>query len=157
MSAPSPGQPKKFFRKVTRLDNAEIRLDADMIRLLIAIDETKEIGQIARELKMDAPALKAALTKLIQVGLVEPVDAATGSRDRHLDAEFLSAFQSQLTLAVGPMAAFLIEEAAADLKLNPKRMTRDQAAELVRLVSEEIPDQHSSTRFKKTMLEWIKA
>jgi predicted ArsR family transcriptional regulator len=156
MPAPSSGQPKKFFRKVTRLDSDEICLDADMIRLLIAIDETKEIGQIARELKMDAATLKAALVRLLQINLVEPVDGRIDTGEPPLEPEFLKAFQAQLTRSVGPMAPLLIEEAAADLQLNVNRITRDQAAELIRLVSEEIPDPDSSTQFKKDMLDWIR-
>jgi hypothetical protein len=54
------------------------------------------------------------------------------------------------------MAPLLIEEAAAEMQLNVNRITRDQAAELIRLVSEEIPDPDSSTQFKKDMLEWIR-
>lgn len=157
MSAPSGGQPKKYFRKVTRLDSEEICLDADMIRLLIAIDETKDIVQIARELKMDAPTVKAALINLLKIKLVEPVDPPAERSDQPLDAEFLPAFRSQLTRAVGPMAPLLIEEAAADLMLNLKQISKNQAAELIRRVSEEIPDSDSSTRFKKTMLEWIRS
>ena len=44
-----PDQSNKHFRKVTRLDSTEVCLDADMIRLLIAIDERKPLGRIAAE------------------------------------------------------------------------------------------------------------
>ena len=37
------------YRKVTRSDNEEVLLDTDMIRLLIAIDETKALGRIAQD------------------------------------------------------------------------------------------------------------
>jgi len=33
---------KMFFRKVTPVDSNEIRLNADMIRLLMVIDENKD-------------------------------------------------------------------------------------------------------------------
>lgn len=133
-----------------------ISLDADMIRLLIVIDETREIGQIARELKMDAATLKATLVKLLKIKLVEPVDHPAEPGEKVLPPDFLQAFQSRLTRSVGPMAALLVEEAAADLQLDAARISRDQAAELIRRVAEEIPDPESRTQFKKAMLEWIR-
>jgi hypothetical protein len=41
-----PGHLENYYRKVIRKDNNEISLDADMIRLLIAIDENKSLYQI---------------------------------------------------------------------------------------------------------------
>jgi hypothetical protein len=42
-----PGHLENYYRKVIRKDNNEISLDADMIRLLIAIDENKSLYQIS--------------------------------------------------------------------------------------------------------------
>jgi hypothetical protein len=42
-----PGHLESYYRKVIRKDHNEISLDADMIRLLIAIDENKSLYQIA--------------------------------------------------------------------------------------------------------------
>jgi hypothetical protein len=41
-----PDHLENYYRKVIRKDNNEISLDADMIRLLIAIDENKSLYQI---------------------------------------------------------------------------------------------------------------
>ena len=42
-----PGHLENHYRKVIRKDHNEISLDADMIRLLIAIYENKSLYQIA--------------------------------------------------------------------------------------------------------------
>ncbi|NIS18203.1 MAG: helix-turn-helix transcriptional regulator, partial [candidate division Zixibacteria bacterium] len=68
-----PGQQQTYYRKVIRKDHDQISLDADMIRLLIAIDENKSLYQIADEVDMRADTLKTNLEKLLQQGLIEPV------------------------------------------------------------------------------------
>ncbi|MGD8764554.1 MAG: hypothetical protein PVG87_19770, partial [Desulfobacteraceae bacterium] len=62
-----------FFRKIIRKDSDEISLDADMIRLLIAIDENKSLHQIAEEVDMETTTLKKTLSKLLNQRLIEPV------------------------------------------------------------------------------------
>ena len=93
---------KTRFRKVTRLDSSEICLDADMIRVLIAIDESKDIGKVAREVGMDAPAMKATLSKLLELSLIEPVKI----EGVYLDEAFIQALKRNLSKAVGPMATW---------------------------------------------------
>ena len=44
-----PEQPEIFYRKIHRKDHDQIALDAEMVRLLIAIDEKKSLSQIAAE------------------------------------------------------------------------------------------------------------
>ena len=61
MSATRSDQVDLYFRKVIRKDSDEISLDADMIRLLIAIDENKSLYQIAEEVDMQTPTLKSCL------------------------------------------------------------------------------------------------
>ncbi|MGD9114540.1 MAG: hypothetical protein PVI77_19410, partial [Desulfobacterales bacterium] len=52
------GRPDVYYRKVIRKDNEEVALDADMIRLLIAIDENKSLYQIAEEADMEKAAFE---------------------------------------------------------------------------------------------------
>jgi hypothetical protein len=143
---------KMHFRKVTRLDSSEICLDADMIRVLIAIDETKDIAKVAKEVSMDAPAIKATISKLLELNLIEPVR----EKGAYLDEGFIQSLKKNLSRAVGPMAEILIEDVAADLNLSTREIPREQAAEFIGSLAMEIPDEESSVQFKKAMLELIK-
>ena len=58
------GQVDLYFRKVIRKDSDEISLDADMIRLLIAIDENRSLYQIAEEVDMETTTLKTILVMI---------------------------------------------------------------------------------------------
>ena len=65
------GRSDVYYRKVIRKDNDAVSLDADMIRLLIAVDENKNLYQIAEEVDMGSLAFKTALSKLLDQGLIE--------------------------------------------------------------------------------------
>jgi hypothetical protein len=80
-----PGQQQTYFRKVIRKDNDQISLDADMIRLLIAIDENKSLYQIADEVDMRADTLKLNLEKLLQQGLINQFVKSNWSHVRNFN------------------------------------------------------------------------
>jgi hypothetical protein len=143
------GYEESYYRKVLRKDHDKISLDADMIRLLIAIDENKSLYQIADEVDMDATALKKNLSKLLAQGLIEPV-----KKDLHvLDQIFLQALKINLSMAIGPMAEILIEEVVSQMELTAPEITLHQAAELIAILSNEIPDAQKRIKFKKSMMD----
>jgi len=143
------GYEESYYRKVIRKDHDKISLDADMIRLLIAIEENKSLYQIADEVEMEATALKKNLSKLLAQGLIEPV-----KKDLHvLDKIFLQALKINLSMAIGPMAEILIEEVVSEMELTAPEITLHQAAELITTLSHEIPDANKRIEFKKSMMD----
>ena len=148
MNVPRSDQVDLYFRKVIRKDSDEISLDADMIRLLIAIDENKSLYQIAEEVDMQAPTLKSTLSKLLEQGLIEPVKKDIA----YLDHLFLEALRINLSRVIGPMAEILIEDVVEDMNLKASEIPANQAAELINNLSLEIPDDKDRIEFKKSML-----
>ncbi len=140
-----------FFRKVIRKDSNEISLDADMIRLLIAIDENKSLYQIAEEVDMETTTLKKTLSKLLEQRLIEPVKKDVP----YLDRVFLEALRINLSKIIGPMAEILIEDVVADMELKTSEIPVNQAAELINNLSLEIPEEKGRIEFKKSMLNII--
>ena len=148
MDIPDLDQGDLYFRKVMRKDSDEISLDADMIRLLIAIDENKSLYQIAEEVDMETTTLKNTLSKLLEQELIETVKKDIP----HLDRFFLEALRINLSKAIGPMAEILIEDIVAEMDLNTSEIPVNQAAELINNLSLEIPDEQNRIDFKKLML-----
>jgi len=144
-----PGYQENYYRKVIRKDTDEISLDADMIRLLIAIDENKSLYQIAGEVEMQAVTLKKNLSKLLEQGLIEPVKKDLPV----LDKIFLQALKINLSKTIGPMAEILIEEVVSDMELTAPEIPVHQAAELITALSHEIPDEIKRIEFKKSMMD----
>ena len=144
-----PDQQQIYYRKVIRREHSQISLDADMIRLLIAIDENKSLYQIADEVDMRAETLKANLEKLLRQGLIEPVKKDLPVLDRI----FLQALKINLSKVIGPMSEILIEEVVSQMELNSPGIPMDQAAELIATLSHEIPDEEKRIEFKKSMMD----
>jgi predicted transcriptional regulator len=144
-----PGRQQTYFRKVIRKNNDQISLDADMIRLLIAIDENKSLYQIADEVDMRADTLKINLEKLLQQGLIEPVKKDLPVLDRI----FLQALKINLSKVIGPMSEILIEEVVSEMELTGPGIPVDQAAELIATLSHEIPNEENRIEFKKSMMD----
>jgi predicted transcriptional regulator len=138
-----------YFKKIIRKDAEQVSLDANMIRLLLAIDEHRSLNQIADAVDMDTITLKQALAELLKRGLIEPVRRSAP----HLDRMFYDALRINLSKAIGPMAEILIEDAAAEMNLTLNRIPVDQAAELITNISYEIPDDENRILFKKSMIQ----
>ena len=137
-----------YYRKVIRKDNDAVSLDADMIRLLIAVDENKNLYQIAEEVDMGSLAFKTALSKLLDQGLIEPVQKDIPV----LDQSFIKTLRINLSRAIGPMAEILIEDMAEEMEIGPSAIPVNQAAELIAHLSLEVPDEDNRMQFKKSML-----
>ena len=142
------GRSNVYYRKIIRKDNDAVSLDADMIRLLIAINENKNLYQIAEEVNMGAAEFKKALSKLIDQGLIEAVQKDIPV----LDQAFIKTLRIHLSRAVGPMAEILIEDQADEMDINPAAIPVNQAAELIAHLSLEVPDEGNRMQFKKSML-----
>jgi hypothetical protein len=148
----SPGRPKMFFRKVTPTDSHEIQLNADMIRLLMVIDENKDLLQISNEAGMDISMLNHILTKLLKLKLIEPVEKKT----QFLSEKFIEAMKTNLSQAVGPMAHIIIEDTVAEMELKMSEIPGHQAAELISNIAREVPEEKNQIEFKKTMIKIMK-
>ena len=142
------GRSDIYYRKVIRADNEEVSLDADMISLLIAIDESKNLYQIADEMDMDNTTFRRALSKLLDQGLIEPVQKDIPV----LDDSFLESLRINLSKAIGPMAEILIADVLEDMELDPDGIPVNHAAEMITQLSLEVPDGENQIQFKKSML-----
>lgn len=137
-----------YFRKRIRKDLEPVSLDADMIRLLLAIDERKSLYQIAAEVEMDAAAFKKNLKKLLEQGLIETVQKPAA----RVDQRFLPTLRMNLARVIGPMADIVVDDCVAELKLDAAAIALEQAAELINRVALEIPNEDGRIRFKKSMI-----
>jgi hypothetical protein len=142
------GRSDIYYRKVIRQDNEKVSLDADMIRLLIAIDESKSLYQIADEVDMDNTTFRQALSKLLAQGLIEPAQKDIPV----LEESFLESLRIHLSKEIGPMAEILIADAIEEMELDPNGIPVNHAAEMITRLSLEVPDGENQIQFKKAML-----
>ena len=140
------------FRRVVKDDLGRFSFDSQMLSVFMALDGIKNLGAVAREVGLNLGTIKAVVSRLMRLKLVEPVQEALSI----LDDDFFDYLRSELSMAIGPLADVLIEDAAEDLGHDIERFPSHRAAELVDLLSQDIQRDEKRTAFKYNMVKKLK-
>lgn len=142
------------FRKTNLASSNEITFDADMLKLLMAIDEDKTIRQIIGDVALTPAAFKESLMKLIKLKLIEKVDAA--ALVSYVGEAFMARLRELLVALTGPLGEVLMEESAEEMNLDIKKIPRDQVGDFVYNIANQMPGEKQKNEFSTAMLEEIK-
>jgi DNA-binding phage protein len=151
MPIDSPDLPQRYFKKAIQKNMENITLDAEMIRLLMAIDENKNISQVARAAEMNLPQVRNTLSKLLELKLVLPVTKDT----IYLKQSFIEFLKTKLSEAVGPMGEILIEDILDEMGLQIDRIPVNTAPDFLGNIAREIPQVENRTVFKNAVFSQI--
>jgi len=122
------------------------------LTLFMELDGKKSLAVISRKTGLKMSTLREAAGKLLRLKLVEQVAEAIAA----VDADFMDTLKRELSLAIGPLAQILIEDAVNDLGQSVTRFPSRQAPELVESLSREIHREDKRAAFKQVMLRKIK-
>ena len=140
------------FRRTPHHDLGEFSLDSAMLSLLMELDGENSLGTVAQKVGLDLGTMKKVITKLYRLKLVEPVKSTVPL----IDQEFLAELKRELTLAIGPLAGVLIEDAIGDMGYKQNRIPSHKAAELVELLARDINRDEKKNVFKMNMVKALK-
>jgi hypothetical protein len=140
------------FNRIPAQNLGELSLDGQMLSVLMEVDGRQTAGAIARKLGMNLGETRHVISKLMELKLIEAGEDSLSI----LDAEFLETLNKELSLAVGPIAEVLIEDATGDLGYAPERFPTHRAAELVDLLARQIRREEKLTSFKQNMVNMIR-
>ena len=140
------------FRKTNFTAYNETVFDADMLKLLMAIDEGKPILQIAKEIQMDPAVFKETFLRLYKLKLIEEVQ----QKIVYVDGHFVTHLRETLINLTGPLGAILMEETAEKMNMQVSKIPKSMAADFVYQVAKEIPGEKQQAEFKKLMIQEIK-
>ncbi|MGE5841478.1 MAG: hypothetical protein ACM335_04310 [Deltaproteobacteria bacterium] len=140
------------FRRVVREDTAEYSFDAQMLTLFMDFDGRKSLAEISKKTGLKMSTVRGAANKLLKLKLIEQVTETVTA----LDADFMETLKRELSLAIGPLAQILIEDAANDLGQSVMRSPVRRAPELVETLSREIQREDKRAAFKQAMIRKIK-
>ncbi len=143
---------KRVFRPVQGDGMGEFSMDGSMLKVLLELDGKKNFGQVAARLRITPEELVPIMKKLLRLSLIEPLP----DKDSMVDNGFFQDLRRELSLAVGPIAEFLIDDAVADLGHRRATFPKKHAAELVEMLARQIKRPEKQMAFKKFMLERIK-
>lgn len=142
------------FRKTdfASQNEAVFDFDADMLKILMAIDERKTVLQIAREVKMDTAVFKETLLRLFKLKLIEEVKETIV----YADEDFLTHLKETLVNLVGPLGEMLVEETVEKMNFQVSGIPKANAADFIYEVAKEIPGEKQQAEFKRLMIQEIK-
>ena len=143
--------PQRYFKKAIRKNMEKVTMDAGMIRLLMAIDENKNISQVAKAAEMNLSTVRDILGKLLKLELVVPVIKEI----IYIDRSFIRFLKMKLNEAVGPMGEILIEDILDEMGLQIDRIPVDAAPDFVRNIAREIPQEENRTLFENVVFSRI--
>lgn len=140
------------FRRVSRADAGEFSLDGQMLSVLMELDGRKSLVVVAKNTALSMGVIRRVVSKLIELNLIEPVEEAISV----LGNDFFDYLNEQLSLATGPIAGVLIEDAVDDMGLTLGRIPRHRAAELIDILARQIPREEKRIAFQQAMIEKIR-
>jgi hypothetical protein len=144
--------PALVFKESIKGDLGEFSIDSHMLKVLTALDGKNNLASVSRSLNMNMGKLKEVLTRLHSYQLIEKVENAVPM----LEKEFFDFLTGQLSLAIGPIAEFLIEDEIRELGDDSTRIPLPRAAELVNLLARQIPREEKRVGFQQAMVKKIK-
>jgi hypothetical protein len=140
------------FRKTNTSQNGEMEFDQDMLTVLMAIDASKTLLEVAKETKMDSAAFKKCFLKIYNLNLVEEVVAKVDCIDQH----FLNNIKTCLVELLGPLGEILMEDAAEKINSELPDIPKKSIADFIHAIAIEIPGEKQRTEFQKIMLKNLK-
>ena len=142
----SPGEiPFAVYRRLARNDAGEFSLDGQLLCVLMEIDGKKTVSEIAESSGLNMDLMGQAISRLLRLKLIETVEKAVLTLDR----DFFDYLNTQLSLAIGPVADIIIEETVIDMGHSLLSFPAPLAAALVNLISLEIPREEKRDIFKE--------
>lgn len=140
------------FRRTVRNDIGDFSLNRRMLTVFMELDGKKSLGSIARQKALTMNALREVVTGLLKIRLIEEVDKKIAT----IDEGFFVFLVSQLSLAVGPIAQFIVEDEVKDEGFELSSYPKNRIVALVEKLSGDIRKVDKKQAFRQTMMRKIR-
>jgi hypothetical protein len=149
-----------IFSLDTDIKEKEIILKAIQWKILSLINGERSISQIANVLGItDSDAMKVFYT-LLRQGLIRESkkkdSSLTGHKSAFPETPYVSALIKNLTMAIGPVAPYIILETVSETGLDLLNDDISQRAVLIETLHSKIPDEKLALNFLNMMNGWLK-
>jgi len=141
-----------LFKQVVTGGPGDITLDGSLLNVFLELDGKKNLGIIAQKTGLNMGEIRDAISRLLHLKLVE-----SATEDFLMaDEEFFNFLNTQLSLAVGPVAEVLIEDEIANMDHGISNFPAFKAAELVEMLAMTIEREKKKSVFKLSMVNKLK-
>ncbi len=140
------------FKRASKGDSGKFPLNSQMLEVYFELDGKKTLGEVAKKAGLDIQTLKKVVSSLLKVKLIEQVNLSAPL----LDKSFFEYVFVHLSLAIGPLAKILIQDALEDLKHTASDFPVSRAAELIEMLGRDIYDDEEKNKFRQNMVLKLK-
>ena len=142
----------RVFKLVVRNEPGEATLGKKMLRVITELDGKRNVGTIARNIGMELGEVKEKIiSRLLKQNIMAPVDEPILS----LKGDFFVYLTDQLSMAAGPMAEVLIEDAVASLGYDRSSFPKHHIQDLNELLARKIFREEKRAIFKLNLFKKI--
>ena len=139
------------FQLSVKNEPGEVTLDKEMLTVIRELDGKKTIGMVAKNMGLELEKLKEIIAKLLTHGIIALVNQSMPM----MKEDFFIYLTDQLSLATGPMAEVLIDEAVANLGYNQSNFPKHRVQELIDLLAPRIFREEKRAVFKQNLYKKI--
>lgn len=140
------------FKQVVRDGAGDISIDSRLLSVFLELDGKKTLSTVAQKAGMNMGDMREVISRLLDLNLVEP----TVEDVLMLDDDFLDYLNTQLSLAVGPVAEVLVEDEITNMGHIFSQFPASRVAELVEMLSSTIKREEKKSAFKLSMVNKIR-
>ena len=141
-----------LFKQVVTGGTGDITLDSSLLNVFLQLDGKKNLGTIAQKTGLNMGEMRDAISKLLYLKIVE----SAAENVLMADDEFFNFLNTQLSLAIGPLAEVIIEDEIANMDHDISKFPAFRAAELVELLAMAIKREEKKSVFKLSMVNKLK-
>ncbi len=141
-----------IFKPTIQPNLGKLALDGMSLSLLMQFDGKKTLDQVARQVAQTPSAIRPVVAKLLKAKLIQPLNTT----EKTVDQEFMGYLVSRLSIAIGPLGRIVVEDGLEILGYTGATLPVRQAAELINLLSREIPREEKRIQFQQDMLQKIR-
>jgi hypothetical protein len=135
------------FQLSVKNEPGELTLDKEMLAVIRELDGKRTIGTVAKNIGLELDKLKEIIAKLLTHGIIALVNQSMPM----MKEDFFIYLTDQLSLATGPMAEVLIDEAVASLNYNLSNFPKHRVQELIDLLTSKIFREEKKVAFKQNL------
>ncbi len=140
-----------ILKRLLSNDLGNFSLDRQTLVVLMELDGKTTLGALAAKSGLTMGEMRALITNLLQLGLIEKIDKEIAPTDK----DFFRYLLDQLALAVGPIAGVLIDDEIQSLGQDVLGFPSDLLTELIDRLAGEIRRDEKKAIFIKNMVNKI--
>jgi hypothetical protein len=150
---PSPAEMAHMvFKHAIPKELSQFECSSYMLMVLVHLDGRSNLAAVSKKAGLSIKDAVSSVSRLLAINIIE----TTPNGGAYLNNDFVNDLTKQLSVAVGPIAKILIEDAVTDLGYTIDTFPAFKAADLVEMLAKDIKREDKRISFKQQMVARIK-